>query len=70
MSEYLSSCEDPGDKKDTAETLNKILEGVEDRNETPKTVTEAWHTARDDAEKSGDLQRGSAPGSGGQGGKK
>lgn len=40
-----------------------------EKNDTYKGETkEAWHTARDDAEKSGDLQRGSPSGSGGRSG--
>lgn len=40
------------DKDDAAELTDS----------TPSDVAEAWHDARDDAEESGDVQRGSEPG--------
>lgn len=48
----------PYDKDDAAKDTNSSRQDVEN----------AWHDARTDAERSGDLDRGSESGSGGQGG--
>lgn len=67
MSEFLYF--DDGPKVDEAEAA-KILTKDTQQDVSKREVEETWHYARDVAEESGDLQRGSAPGSGGQGGKK
>jgi hypothetical protein len=43
-------------------------DAAKDTKESMSWVKATWHGARDDAEASGDLQRGSESGSGGQGG--
>lgn len=48
----------PYDKSDAAK----------DTNSSERDVSNAWHDARSDAERSGDLDRGSESGSGGHGG--
>ena len=70
MNEYEFFNEGPKvDAEEAARLLNEFFKGTRP-DVTVKEVNREWHDARDDGEQKGGLQRGSAPGSGGQGGKK
>lgn len=69
--EYENSSEsDPVTTKTAADIVNETYKYTGADKQTPKDISEAEHAARDHAEETGYMQRGSASGSGGKGGKK